>query len=278
MYLNMVFRDGFYHADPHPGNLMLLPGGVVGVLDCGMVGRIDDRLREDIEDVLLAVVLQDTQELTDIALRVGAAPPDLDRDALRTEIATFLAEYGGQSVQDVNLSEALRRVMEVVRRFHIVLPPAGSLLLKTLIMLEGTSRQLNPHFSLAEMIQPYAAKAMRRRLSPKRWLHRLQRAARDWNRLLETTPRDLSEILRRMRSGTLEIRHEHRRLETTVNRLVLGILTAALLVASAALWSMAAAPTVLGISVPGIVGYVLAILLGFRLLRKIGKGGDEPKD
>jgi ubiquinone biosynthesis protein len=277
MYLHMVFRDGFYHADPHAGNLMLLPGGVVGVLDCGMVGRIDERLREDIEDVLLAVVLQDTQELTDIALRVGAAPADLDQEALRTEVGTFLAEYTGQSVRDVNLSEALHRVMEVIRRFKIVLPAAGSLLLKTLVMLEGTSRQLNPQFSLAELIQPYATKALRRRLAPKRWLRKLQRAARDWNRLAEALPRDLTEILRRMRSGKLEIRHEHRRLETTVNRLVLGILTAALLVASAALWSLTAPPSVMGISVPGVIGYLLAVVLGFRLLRKIGKDGEEPK-
>src|SRR4029077_20747999 len=138
MYMHMVFRDGFYHADPHPGNLMLLPGGVVGVLDCGMVGRIDDRLREDIEDILMAVGLQDTQELTEIALRLGVAPADLDRDALRTEIGTFLAEYAGQSVRDVDLSEALHRVMEVIRRFRIMLPVEAALLLKTLVMLEGT--------------------------------------------------------------------------------------------------------------------------------------------
>jgi ubiquinone biosynthesis protein len=273
----MIFRDGFYHADPHAGNLMLLPGSVVGVLDCGMVGRIDDHLREEIEDVLLAVLLRDTRELTDIVIRLGAVPPDLDRDALRAEVSTFLAEYAGQPVRDLNLSEALNRLTEVIRRFHIVLPPAGSLLLKTLIMLEGTSRHLTPEFNLAELIEPYAAKAMRRRLSPRRFLRKLQRATRDWDRLLEAMPRDLTEILQRMRSGTLEIRHEHRRLETTVNRLVLGILTAALLVASAALWSSGAPPAVQGVSVPGVLGYVVAVVLGFGLLRKIGRGGNTPE-
>jgi ubiquinone biosynthesis protein len=277
MYMHMVFRDGFYHADPHAGNLMLLPGGVVGVLDCGMIGRIDDRLREDIEDILMAVGLQDTQELTEIAMRLGVAPADLDRDALRAEIATFLAEYAGQSVRDVHLSEALQRVMEVIRRFRIVLPVEAALLLKTLVMLEGTSRLLHPQFNLAELIQPYAGRAIKRRLSPRRWLRKLQRGARDWNRLLEAMPRDLTEILKRMRSGQLEIRHEHRRLEATVNRLVLGILTAALLVGSAALWSSAAPPSIQGVSVPGVVGYLLAVVLGFRLLRKIGHGVDEPK-
>ena len=82
MYLDMVFRDGFYHADPHPGNLLLLPGGVVGVLDCGMVGRIDEQLREDFEGMLLAAVSKDAEDLTDYVVRLGSVPNDFDRDAL----------------------------------------------------------------------------------------------------------------------------------------------------------------------------------------------------
>jgi ubiquinone biosynthesis protein len=277
MYLGMVFRDGFYHADPHPGNLMLLPGGVVGVLDCGMVGRLDDTLREEIENVLLAVAMRDTQELMEIALRLGVAPIDLDQEALRSEIASFLAEYSGQSVHEVNLSEALRRVIDVIRRFRIVLPSASSLLLKTLVMLEGTARLLHPAFSLAELIEPYARRALRRRLSPRRFLRKLHRAARDWDRLLEAVPRDLTDILRRVRAGKLGIRHEHHRLENTVNRLVMGLLSAALVVSSAVLWSATAPPVIFGVSVPGLLGYVLGLVLGYRVLRKLGRGGDDPK-
>src|SRR6202022_3526798 len=113
-------------------------------------------------------------------------------------------------------------------------------LLKTLVMLEGTARLLNPSFSLAELIQPYATKALRRRFSPRRFLGKLGRAYRDWDRLLEMLPRDCADILRRVRSGTFEIRHEHHRLEATVNRLVLAIFTGALLLGSAQLWSRAA--------------------------------------
>jgi ubiquinone biosynthesis protein len=276
MYLEMIFRDGFYHADPHAGNLMLLPGGVVGVLDCGMVGRLDHHLREEIEDVLLALMQNDIQELTDIVIRVGSVPPDLDRVALRTEISNFLAEYAGQSLRDFRLSEALNRVIDVIRRYKIVLPPPGSLLLKTLIMLEGTSRQLNPSFNLAEFIQPHAAKALKRRFSPKRWLGKLQRATRDWNRLLEALPRDTAEILQRLRSGTLEMRHEHRRLEVVVNRLVMGILAAALFLGSATLWSNGASPAVEGVSIFGVAGCVVSVAMGLHLLLKIRQTKDKP--
>ena len=85
MYLEMIFRDGFYHADPHPGNLLVLADGVVGVLDCGMVGRVDEQLREDFEGMLLAAVNRDAEDLTDYVVRLGSVPPDFDRDALRTD-------------------------------------------------------------------------------------------------------------------------------------------------------------------------------------------------
>jgi ubiquinone biosynthesis protein len=271
----MIFRHGFYHADPHPGNLMLLSGGVVGVLDCGMVGRIDDRLREEIENVLLAILTNDTQELAGIVMRLGSTPQDLDREALRGEVSAFLAEYTTQPLHDLNLSEALNRMRDVIHRFRIVLPPSGSLLIKTLVMLDGTSRSMHPNFSLGELIQPFATKTLRRRFSPKRWLGKLHRAVRDWDRLLELLPRDLAEILQRMRSGTMEIRMEHRRLEQTVNRLVMGLLTAALCLGSAALWSAGAAPLLFGVSVPGVLGYAVALYMGMRLVFAIRRANDQ---
>jgi ubiquinone biosynthesis protein len=275
MYLEMIFRHGFYHADPHPGNLMLLPGGVVGVMDCGMVGRIDDQLREEIEDILLSILQGDTQELTAIFMRLGAAPVDLDRDALRSEVSAFLAEYGSQSVHDLDLSEALNRMRDIIHRYRIVLPPSCSLLIKTLVMLDGTSRSMRPSFSVAELIQPYATKALRRRFSPGRLAGKLVRAARDWDRLLSALPRELTEILHRVRSGTMGIRHEHRRLENTVNRLILGLVASALFVGSAFLWGNAAPPAVFGVSIPGVLGYVAAVVMGYRLLRAIRQAGAD---
>jgi len=278
MFLDMIFRDGFYHADPHPGNLMALEGGAIGLLDCGMAGRIDDDLRQEFEDLLLAAVQRDGRELTDIIVRLGSVPADFDRRALQAEIAEFLADFTSQTLDSFDLSGALNGIADIIRRYRIILPSSCSLLLKVLVMLEGTSRQLDPQFSLAELIEPYYNQAIKRRFSPRKLLHKTQRRARDLQRLLDMLPRDLADILDRVKRGTFDVHLEHRRLESTVNRLVLGILTAALFIGSAQLWSRGAAPVVGGVSVFGAVGYALAAFLGYRLVVAIKKSGDIKSD
>jgi ubiquinone biosynthesis protein len=271
MYLKMIFRDGFYHADPHPGNLMLLPGGVVGVLDCGMVGRVDERLKEDLEDLILGVLHGDAEEVSGVVSRLGAIPPDLDREILRAELGIFVAEHSSQSISDLDLSRTLNEMTDIIHRYHITLPPSCSLLLKTLVMLEGTGRQFNPKFSLAELIRPYGASLVRQRFSLKRLAGRLERAYRDWDRLVEVLPRDLAEILQRLRSNSFEVRHRLPRAETAVNRLTVGIVSAGLFVASAELLSHAVAPAPGGVSALGVLGLLVASGLAIRLVWQIGR-------
>jgi ubiquinone biosynthesis protein len=274
MYLQMIFRDAFYHADPHPGNLMLLPGGVVGVLDCGMIGRLDQELAEAVEDILLAVVNPTSTDLAEILLRIGSAPPGAPRDQLRADITDFVADYTGQSIQDLDLSGALNSLLEIIRRYNITLPPPFAMLLRTLVELEGTAQQLSPEFSLAEVIRPFYVPMVRRRFSPHRILGRLQHAYRDWERLVEALPRDLSDVMKRVRDGTFSVHLDHRHLDPVINRLVLGVMTSALIVGSSLLWSMKAPPVLAGVSVFGGAGYLVAMYLAWRIVRAIKKSGD----
>lgn len=278
MYLEMIFQHSFYHADPHPGNLMLLPGGVIGVIDCGMAGRLDETQRDDVEGLLLAIAHQDAETLTTAVWNLSAAPPACPRDQLRADVSEFVAEYTGQTINELDLSAALNDLTEIVHRHGIILAPELSLLLRTLVLLEGTSQLLSPEFSLAEVIQPYYRKVLGRRFSPQRLLVRLQRTYRDWDRLVQTLPRDLNETLQRIRSGQFHLRVDHRHLDPIVNRLVLGILTASLFLGSSLLWSMKAPPMVHGISIFGAAGYLLSIYLGWRLFRAIRKSGSVSPD
>jgi ubiquinone biosynthesis protein len=277
MYLDMIFRDGFYHADPHPGNLMMLPGGVIGVIDCGMVGRLDETMRQEVETLLLSIINKDAVELTDSVMRLGSVPADLDRDTLRAEISNFVTEYSSRSLRDFNLSAALRQMTDIIRRYHIVLPSSLALMLKTLAMLEGTSRQLNPNFNLAALIEPYQVKVLKQRFSLDRVLRKLYRAYRDWDRLIDMFPRDLAEILRRVRNGTFEVKHEHHKLESTVNRLVLGILSASFFIGSSVLLAHQVEPAPGGVSIIGSIGCLLSLVFAWRLGRAIRKAEDSDK-
>jgi len=274
MFLRMVFRDGFYHADPHPGNLMVLQDDVIGVLDCGMVGRIDDDLRERIEDLLLAALNEDADRLLDGVVRIGDVPPGFDRDRLSHELNTFVDEYGSMAVDEFDLSGALNGMISIIRSHQISLPPHVSLLVKMLVMLEGTSRQLAPDFSLTELLEPYRFEFLKRRLSPARLWKKLQAAHRDWSELVEAFPGDVADIMRRLRQGRFDVNLEHRRLDSVVNRLVMGIITAALFVGSASLWSNNVKPVLWGTSVPGALGCAVAVYLGFQLIRAIRKSGN----
>lgn len=272
IYLDMIFRHGFYHADPHPGNLIIMPKGVIGLLDFGMVGRIEETLREDIEDLLSAMVTQDSAQLTSLVMRLGATPAGLDEVALSVDLADFIAHYGHQPMMHFDLSGALTEMIEIIRRYHIFLPSPIGMLLKVLVMLEGTGRMLHPTFSLMEVLQPYQRRMMLRRLSPVRHAKKIRRITRELEQLAELFPRRLREILQQVQAGKFDVHLDHRGLEPSVNRLVLGMLTSALFLGSTLLvsrdvWAWH------GVSVPGILGFAISAVLGLRLLRAIGKSG-----
>jgi ubiquinone biosynthesis protein len=174
----------------------------------------------------------------------------------------------------MDLSNALNSLLEIIRNYNITLPPQFSLLLRTLVELEGTAQQLSPEFSLAEVIRPFYTTMLRRRLSVRRIFGRLQHAYHDWERLIQSLPRDLGDVMKRVRDGTFSVHLDHHRIDPVINRLVLGIMTAALVLGSSLLWSMKAPPTIAGVSVFGGAGYLVSLYLGWRLLRAIKKSGD----
>jgi len=282
LYLDMIFEAGFFHADPHPGNIVLLPGNRIGLLDFGMVGRIEEGLREDIEEMLLAISGRDVSLLTSLIVRVGDRPPDLDEGALAVDIADFLGDYANQSLDRFDLSGALADMTEIIHRHRISLPPQTALLLKTLITLEGTGKLLSPNFSLMELLQPLHRRMLMRRLSPQRQMRKFMRFYVEAERLAGILPRRLTEILEQVQAGKFDVHLDHRGLAPSVNRLVLGMLTSALFLGSALMLSRAVPPLLfpenafLGfekISIFGLLGAILSILLGLRLIRAIYKSG-----
>ena len=288
LYLKMIFNHGFYHADPHPGNIVVMDDGTLGLLDFGMVGRISEGLREDIEAMLVAIVNQDVRMLTTLIKRVGNCPSDLKESALSNDIADFVGQYSTASMSSFDMSGALNDFVSLVRRYHITLPNEASMLIKVLITLEGTSRLLNPCFSLMEIMQPFQRMLILKRLSPARQFRKMRRFYMEMEQLSEELPNRISNILEQVQTGSLDVHLVHRRLGPTANRLVLGLMTSAMFLGASMMLSYKVPPLLcpgsgpLGIhdlSVLGLTGMMVSLTMGLRLLWAIRKSGnlDQPE-
>lgn len=279
VFLDMVFRDGFFHADPHPGNVLYLPptperpAGAIGLLDAGMVGRIDDRLRERIERGVAAAVGRDAFGLTEQIIEVGEVPARFDPAALQCEVADQLAFYHGMPLEQFQLGTALNEMTDAIRRYHVVLPPTIALLLRMMVMLEGTGRILSPKFNLVELVEPYQRSVRIKKLSPRRLWRRLSAAVGDWDELIRGFPRQFGSILRMLQRQEMGVQLLHRHLEPSVNRLVFGLMVSAMFVGSSMLWAFNAPPLLGGVSAFGVIGCVFSGMLGYRLFRAIQHSG-----
>lgn len=282
VYVEMIFTLGAYHADPHPGNVLVINGSELGLLDFGMVGRIDDRLRESIEEMLLSVLSQDVSMLATLIKRVGRTPPRLDDSLLSIDVADLVANYGSQSLQTFDLSGALNDVTEIMHRHQISLPPQTSLLIKMLITLEGTLHQLAPKFSLIEVMQPFFRRMWLRRLSPKRQAKRIRRVYFELEALLETLPGQVSSVMQLIQEGRLDVHLAHKGLSPSVNRLVLGILISSVFLGSSILLAYEVPPLLFmqpvwwgieRLSLFGLLGYALSMMVGLRLVMAINRSG-----
>ncbi len=272
VFLEMIFEHGLYHADPHPGNLLVMPSGAIGLLDFGMVGRISESLREDLEDVLIAIAADDPPELTSALLRIGIPPNDLHEEDFSRDVVDFVDHYGHQQVGRFDLAGALRELFRIVRQHRIVLSPQLAMLLKLMVMLEGTARRLSPDFSLIDLLGPMQRRMMLRRLNPLRQAKKARRLYGEVEQLAEEMPRRIRDLLTQFQSGRFEVHLDHRGLEPSVNRLVLGLLTCALIIGGSLMVSRDVWP-IYGVSTPGVLAFAGSGLLGLRLLRAISKSG-----
>jgi ubiquinone biosynthesis protein len=240
--LESVFEHGFFHADPHPGNFFIEPGGRIGLIDFGMVGTLDDASRERLAAVLVAVTGRRTDDLVDALLDLGLARGPVDRAGLRTDLDHLLAPWYDQPLSEIPLGAVLQETLAVVRRRRLQLPSHLALLFKTLIMDEGLAVRLDPDFVMIDTLAPYAERLVVRQYSPARWVRRFGRAGLDAARLATELPRTVRRLLAALERGGLEVgfRPEHveavmSRFEALVNRLVLGVIVAAFIVGLAVL-------------------------------------------
>lgn len=286
-YMRMIFDYGMFHADPHPGNFVLLPDGRLGILDFGMVGRIDDRLRETIEEMMVATTGGDQRSLTRLMKRVGNAPAEMDDAAFSSDVSEFIGTYGRQGLDKFDLSAAIDDLSAILHRHGIKLPHQSALMLKMLVSLEGTLRGLQADFDTLTVMRQFVRRAMFRRLNPKRRVQQARRIYLEAENFLEVAPDQFLSLLEQVRQGRLRISLEHIRVGPTVNRLVLGLIASALFLGSALLLAQQVPPllfpesTFLGmhrLSIFGLTGAILSLLEMVRLMWAIRRSGALSRD
>lgn len=283
--LKMIVNDGFFHADPHPGNVFYLPGNRIAFIDFGMVGRLTDERREQLMRLLLGLLRQRTAEAAEVLMEWAGTNP-ADHDGLLRDLQGFVDNYHGIPLRQLHLGRALNEVVGILRQYRLTLPSDLSLLVKAFISLEGMGRELDPEFDMASHALPVLERALRAHYAPEVVLRRGWTSIRELATLLAGLPNDLTRLLRAARQGKVDIQidvlHLKRvgnQLDRAASRLVVGIVVAALIIGSSIVMTVSGGPTLLGLPFFGLLGFLGAVAGSLWLLRSISAGrraADEP--
>jgi len=230
----MIFDDGFFHADPHPGNLFIEADGRIGLIDFGMVGSVDAELRERLGVLLVALARKDPHRIAAALVRLAPDHAEINLSELAGDMVGIIELYDGRALGEVPVGKLIREVLAVMRRRHLQLPPEVSLLLKMVVMTEGMGVSLDPNFQLGEVIGPYAQRLVANRLTPTAIAHHLAEAGVDALELATQLPGQLRRLQAMLDAGGPEVHLRAAeldplmgRLETMVQRIVFGVVAAA---------------------------------------------------
>jgi ubiquinone biosynthesis protein len=217
--MKQVFDAGFFHADPHPGNFLVLNDGRIALLDFGMVGELDEEMSRALLRLLRAIVQQDPTGVADCLDKIGVLRLPSDRDAVRREARHLIQQYHGLSVDQFAITDYLNDVMAVVRRHELQLPADLALVLKTVAMSEGLWRQLDPHFNAIRTAEPFVRLATLRMYGPGVFAERAKDLGSEILDLGAHLPGQLRRIATRLDRGEFELALRHRDLDETIDKL-----------------------------------------------------------
>ena len=276
--LKMILVDGFFHADPHPGNVLYLPGNRIALIDFGMVGRLSALRRSQIVDLLAGIVGQDDQAMLEVLLD-WTSEHGVDEVRLAADVGELAFDFADTELKDVRIGALLQRVAALLREHAILLPADLTLMFKALISLEGLGRQYDPEFRLVDRVQPFLGRALSERYQPVVALRRSQESLANVFGLLTTVPRDLARLVKDARRGRMRVDLDLKRLDSfgerlhnTIDRMTIGIMTASLVIGSSIVMSVGGGPTLFGIPVLtllGLFGYLIAFFNSLWIIRAI---------
>lgn len=280
VYLRDILLEGFFHADPHPGNLVVLPDKRLGFMDFGLMGRLPQRVRTQLADLFVAIMRRDAEGVAEGLLALGMARDEVDRSALSRDIDRMLSRYHGLPLKQLPVRRILEEALQAAFRHRLTLPSGLALAVKTVSMVDGLGRQLDPDFTLSEAAQPFAAELVADRIAPGRVARDLLRGLRDLNQVMRKLPDQVSSVLDKVVRDELHIRLRHEELEKPLsqlhrmmNRLSSSIIIGAIILGSSLILQAEVGPFVHGYPLIGVVGFGAATVWGMWLLVSMYRSG-----
>jgi ubiquinone biosynthesis protein len=279
-FLEMVLTHGFFHGDPHPGNVLILPGNTICLLDFGIVGRLDDSLKTFLTDILYAIVNRDMDEIVSLLLFAGDISDNLDIRALKRDLFNFIDGYYEIPLKEIEVGRMLMEFIELITLYNIHIQPDLMLLAKSLVLIEGMGRNLDPNFDMVEHLRPVITKALRQKYSPRRVSRDINGILISYLNLARNIPRDLKEIINRVNRNKFKIDLEHRGLDKfttefdrSINRLSTSMILAAMIIGSSIIMQTDKGPKFMEFPVLAFMGYSVAALVGLWLIYAIIRSG-----
>ncbi len=279
-FLKQVFIHGLFHADPHPGNLHVLPGNVICIFDFGMVGRLDDDLKLHLTELLLCVLNRDVDRLIMQLLYSGDLHDESNIKDLKRDLTEFIDDYYDILLQDLKIGKLLIDFVRILTEYQIKFPSNLMLLSRSLFAMEGLGKQLDPNFNMVEQLRPFAENIIKERHSPASIAKDATRTLQAYQALGKTLPRDIKEFINRINRNKFKIDLEHRGFERLINdldrstnRISFSMVIAALIVGSSLIMQIDKGPMLFGFSMLGLIGFSVAGFLGLGLAIAILRSG-----
>jgi ubiquinone biosynthesis protein len=280
-WMTMIFRHGFFHADPHPANILLIGGEQIGLVDFGLAGKLSD----DDMSKLTALFIDAAEENVDaLARRLGDLGVRYDRSReqeLTSELRELYYKYYGARLSEIDPLQVIREAFALIYSQNLRLPTRFVLLDKAIATVGSVGVELYPDFNVFEIAKPYARDLMLHRYTPRRMMSRARKEARALVGIARETPYQVHDILESLRDGRIEVGFVHKgldefmhKLDVAFNRLVIALVVAGGLIGSSLIGIFATGgPHVLGLHVISLIGFALSTVLGVWLLIGVIRSG-----
>lgn len=268
-YLKMVFNDGLFHGDLHAGNFFILPNNQIGLIDFGVVGRLNTRTQTAIANMLLALSKEDYERFAFEFVDLAPFTDKVHIDLFAKDLRELIAPYFGLTLRNVNLGKILMKSAGIAADHHLQVPTDLMLFFKSIISIEGMGRKINENFDILQYSLQFAEELAKSQLGPQRFIHEMSQMARESKAFINALPRQLNFFLRKINSPShafklevKEIRELKRSVESSSNLLFLGLIIGSLILSSSYIFVHHTQSLILGIPAMSFIGYILSVIFG----------------